>query len=231
MNIQARQNKEDIFAHVRSMLLHFQVVWHRGTLRIADKQPDSHDGNAISVSLHPDAWRLIAHLDGPLYRLEKSTASFADSYACVRSPQFMRYIWQWAMNESYVERGRIHRVDYYDTEAKDWHLLPFLSKEQARAEYKSLKEESFGEMQMNVRYSNFLGYVPTERMRERAIHSILPLAFVRDFALFFFLEDQLPELDGLWWADRYSLCLLSAPHGGIFRHQLSTWQATCTELP
>ncbi len=137
----------------------------------------------------------------------------------------MRPVWKWALCEQYVERRHVHRVDWYDVEEENWRRCSFLSQQEAREEYLSLR---FTTLQ-DVRYNMFMGYVLTEKMKLRARHQALPLAFVRDFVLSFYVEDHLPWIDGLWWEEENNSIALSAPHGVVFTHQLSSW--TCEKYP
>lgn len=210
---------------LRKSLISHRAVWHVGTVRREEKGWDSHDGDGLSVSLDPDAWHRIAHLSGPLYRLQKEQAAFLDAYHCLSFEPHMRSVWKWALREQYVERKRVYRVDWYDVEKEEWHRCSFLSQQEAREEYLSLRLP----MSQDARYNMFVGYVPTEKMKLRTHHQALPLAFVRDFALSFYVEDHLPGIDGLWWEEENNPIALSAPRGVIFTYQLSTWK--CERYP
>lgn len=217
----------EVLRWLRKSLIPYRRVWHIGTLRREAKGWDSYEGDGLSVSLDPDAWRVIARLSGPLYRLEKEQAAFLDAYRCLSLLPLMRSVWKWALREQYVERRRVYRVDWYDLEKEDWRRFSFLSQQEAREEYLSLRLAT----PHGARYNTFLGYVPTEKMRVRAHHRMLPLAFVRDFALSFYVEDHLPEIDGLWWEEENDPMGLSAPRGVIFTHQLGSWQCEVHSSP
>src|SRR5260370_26274411 len=110
----------EILTLLRECLVFHQVVWHVGTLREEEKGWDSHEGNGLSISLDPHTWCFIAHLRGPLYRLEKERARFIDAYRCFSAVPLMRSIWQWALREQYVERQPIYRVAHYYVEQECW---------------------------------------------------------------------------------------------------------------
>jgi hypothetical protein len=199
-------------------LIHFPRVWHVGTTVLAQKKPDSHAGSGLAVSLHPRSWRRIAKLAGPLFRFEKANGVFADMRACFGLPQLMQQVWDWAQQEDYAQWQPLYHVTYYESEAEERRRFTFTEKGQALAEYEALQEDD-----LDARYEEGFDYAPTARMRVEMMHTTPPLAFVRDFAVFLFLEHRLPRLDGVWWDDTHRPELLSAPHGAIFRHQLSSW--------
>lgn len=204
--------------------LPYPSVWHVGTTIVAQKKPDSHAGSGLAVSRHPQSWRLIAGLAGPLFRFEKASGAFVDMHACLLLPRLMQDAWAWAQAEGYVTWQPQYLVTYYDTEEEDWRLIPFLAESQARAEYQALRDD-----EREAQFEALHGYAPTERMRAAMFHSTSPLAFVQDFALFLYIEAQETGLDGVWWTDEYRPELLSAPHGAIFRHQLPSWRKILEE--
>jgi hypothetical protein len=216
----------NVLRDLRKCFISHSCVWHIGSLRREEKGWDSHEGDGLSVSLDPNAWRCIARLKGLLYRLEKEQAAFLDIYRCLSLTPLMRAVWKWALRKQYVERRRVYRVDWYDLEEEEWRWFSFLSEQQAREEYQSLR---LATPPQYIRYNQFFGYVPMEEMRLRAHHRTLPLAFVRNFALIFYAEDHLPEIDGLWWEEKHDPSTLSAPRGVIFTHQLSSWK--CEAYP
>src|SRR5260370_40859508 len=154
----------------RANLLYSPRVWHVGTTILAQKKPDSHAGSGLAVSLHPQGWRWIARLAGPLFRLEKASGMFVDMHACLRLPQLMRAVWAWALAERYVLWQQLYRVAYHDPQEEGrWHALTFLDEGQARAEYQALQEDG-----REARSETPLGYAPTERMRVDMIHTAPP---------------------------------------------------------
>ncbi len=218
--VSAIMMEENVLRDLRESLISHGRVWHMGTLQREEKGWESHEGDGLSVSLDPDIWRRLARLSGSLYQLEKEQAAFLDAYHCFSLPPLMRAVWKWGLREQYVERRKVYRVDWYDFEEENWRRFSFLSGPEARAEYRSLRLTT----PQDVRYNTFVGYVPTNKMRLRAHHRALPLAFVRDFALSFYAQDHLPEIDGLWWEEQHDPNAFSAPRGVIFTHQLSSWK-------
>ncbi len=45
------------------------------------------------------------------------------------------------------------------------------------------------------------------------------------FCLMALVEDNLPQVDGLWWAETHDVWQLSAPRGGIFPQRVPLWAA------
>lgn len=213
------RKRQDVCNLMRTYTLVHRRVWHIGTLDSAEKGTDSHHGDGLAISLHPDIWREIARLAGGQIRLQKENATFVDMLTCLRDARVMREVWAWSLEQGYVERGPVYTVHYYDSEDEEWHRIPFLKEEVARAEYVGMDLPS-----RQKRYSvKSETNRSTERMRQRAMHSTSPLAFVNDFALLFFIEDHLSEVDGVWWNHILDPLRLSAPFGTIFQAKLSSW--------
>jgi len=213
------RKRQEVLTMMRRHVLAYRRVWHIGTLDSAAKGTDSHHGDGLAVSLHPDAWSDIARLAGRQIRLEKETAAFVDMLTCLRDVHVMREVWSWSLEQGYVERGPVYTVHYYDSEDGMWCHIPFLKEEVARAEYVGMDLPSRQKRYSVKRETNR----STERMRQRAMHSTSPLAFVNDFALLFFIEDHISEVDGVWWNHILDPFRLSAPFGTIFRSKLSSW--------
>lgn len=207
--------EQEVGAYLEKTRLRFSPVWHIGTFDPAKKCRGSHEGNGLSVSLHPEAWKRITPLDGDLYRMDKPTTAFVDVLACLKQRQLMSWMWEWAMDDGYVEQRRIYRVEYYDDEIADWILLAFLDEARAREEFLSVQDDL-----EEVRFRSLLDYVPTRMMAQEVLHDELPLAFVRDFALLCYVAHNFPRFDGLWWQDRLAPAVYSAPRGMIFPSHL-----------
>jgi len=217
-----RWSNDEVLACIKVSRLPVQVCWHIGTLKIEDRGWGSHEGSCLSVSVDPIAWRSIAGLDGPLNQFKKPGATFVDAHTCLRVKPLMREILTWGTRERYVVRKQVYRIAWFDSEREKWSHFTFLDEQQAKREFRSFREEELDQ----VRYSSFVGYVPTARMTERMRHTTLPLAFVRDFALMIFVDEQVPEADGVWWRDHYDPAGLSAPRGAIFERQIPSWSST-----
>jgi hypothetical protein len=221
------QERTRALARISSHLLPIPRVWHVGTFNPADKGRGSQEGAGISVSLHPQAWQRIAHLSGEVYCLTKPSAGFVDVRRCLRDRSIMRAVCRWAAEQGYVERRTIYRFTYYDDEQEDWLQPSFLAHRETREEYDSWKEALASPVSLHT----FQGYAPTARMTRRALHDQPPLALVKDFALAFFVEDLLPEIDGLWWDDDYRPSVLSTPRGALFAHKLALWTVARVQHP
>ena len=68
-----------------------------------------------------------SRLAGPVFRLEKANAMFANIHTCFQLPQFMQRVWAWALAEGYVEVRRLHHLEYVDDETGQALLFSFLS--------------------------------------------------------------------------------------------------------
>lgn len=194
------------------------VVFHVGTLNPADKRPTSYEGDGVSVSVHPDAWRRIARLgDAPLHRLSHPQGCFLDVYAFQVIGSWMELMWQWNLAQGFVERGSYWTVSTPDYESGLDAITKWRDQASAEAE---------ASMHDEVRVAEVDGYLPTAAMNTRMWCWSVPLAFTLDFALLLWAEACLPHVHGLWWNDTLHVAQFSAPRGVIFPSRIGEWQRT-----
>lgn len=199
--------------------LNLPTLYHVGTLDPRDKRPGSHEGAGLSVSLHPEAWRSIARLGNrPTFTLSRPSGTFIDVHEVISSSERLDAVTAWAARSGYLRRGRLVELHCQNDSGATVVLLCASYKE-ARRERDALGDGGAPIVAVER-------WLMTPRMAKRALsprdddH-----ALATDHALSFFVEDTLPEIDGLWWKDTFDPAGLSAPRGVIFGSRLSSWQA------
>jgi len=190
------------------------VVWHVGTMEPAKKRSGSHEGAGLSVSLHPDAWRLIARgqVVGDYWRLSKADSHFLDAHAMSEEQREM--VAAWGVEHGFVTRKTLFRVSWFDDELDQDCYQLCESHEAALAE---VEDEENVEAVENC-------LIATSLLKDRT-KSDAPSVLVHDLLLTLYAEDEL-SLDGVWWEDRLDIYAYSAPRGVIFPAMVKGWVAS-----
>lgn len=185
---------------------------HVGTLNPADKSRGSHEGAGLSVSLHPDAWRVIARgqVRGDDWTLFKSDGLFLDYHEL--SEVHIEQIAHWGVTNGYVERGTLYQATWFDDELDSELMSLHLTREQAGDECSD--PDSIQELPDRL--------VPTAKLKAR-VNGDAPLVLVPDLLATVFAEEVL-SVDGVWWEDRLDVYAYSAPRGVISATKLPSWQ-------
>jgi hypothetical protein len=185
-------------------------VAHIGTLDPADKGAFSWGAHGLSVSLHPDEWEAIARLGGrPWHLLERTGGVFLDYWAPDAKRQ--RTIARWGVAHGLVERryGYVYARRWWDSEL-----------EGTMSSYHATRGEALEEAGDEGEIRRMLSHPGTARLAQRIGMSPPELdAFAA--LLLCYVEDEHPDLDGVWWADRHGP--LSAPRGAIVPARLAHW--------
>jgi len=208
-------------------LRRFERLFHVGRLDPAAKGIDSHEGDGLSVSRHPEDWRAIARLgDAPVWDIDTRDARFLDFYAFRRDRAALNAACDWAVEQGYLERGRVYVVTMPDEEGEGGSLVfRFLDPTEAEDEARGYLEADLGGDELEAAVAQAvrrtLGYVSTAHLAERMRHERgVPLALAVDLAVVAYAEDVL-GLDGVWWEDAYDPAGYSAPRGVLFARRLS----------
>lgn len=197
--------------------LELPELFHVGSLDIKDKGrrfSSSQEGHGLSVSLDPEKWERIAKLRGPRWRLSRLGARFLDAHDLTDAARDQ--IGEWAVQSGYAVRSRAWALSH-DWEFED-EPLPvrcesiFTNQAEAEDEATELEAPLIREIR------TLLG---TEKLRRRIGMKSDPNE-VFDHLLPLYVEECLPELDGVWWQDIYAE--LSAPRGVIVPARLMLWQ-------
>lgn len=211
-------------------------VYHLGELDVAkrgERFRNSLEGDGLSVSLCPDAWRRIAKLGGsPLWRLDRAGGRFLDVHALVDDPRFetMRAtVERWALAGDWVRRVDRYRAWQFDDEADNWMYSLHSSRADAAEEV-----EGNGFALNDVRDSGepVLQCVEIVEPTERMIARLGLIPDVHDdglgYAGILWARDVLAQhldnpIDGAWWDELYAPACLSAPRGAIFPEAQHRW--------
>jgi hypothetical protein len=207
-------------------LRRFDRLFHVGRLDPAAKGTDSHEGAGLSIARHPEDWRAIARLgDAPVWDVNTRDARFLDFHAFRRDKVAVGTACDWAVEQGYLERGRVYVVTVPDEEEGGSLVFRFLDEAEAEDEARGYLAADLDGDELEAAVAQAVrraaGYLPTARLAERMRHERgVPLALAVDLAVVAYAEDVL-DLDGVWWEDAYDPALYSAPRGVLFARRLS----------
>ena len=197
----------------------FKKLWHVGTMDISKKQPNSHEGQGLSVSTHPEAWEKINEFTaGAHWELIKPGNEFLNFHA-MSVPQKEQLI-AWGVEQGYVQPQVKWRTYKRDEDGSSLGYFEFDTLEEALEEagYKTIEEAKEDDVKIK---KDSKGVSPTPKFYAKMSENFSQ-AFVLDFLAVVYAEDVL-HLDGVWWADRLSVSKYSAPRGVIFNSMLPSW--------
>lgn len=186
--------------------IHLDRVYHIGTLHEAPRGlRESYEGNALSVSHAPLAWRQIARLGGyPLWELQHTDGRFLDVCELGSAREILL---ERAAIEGFVRRLPLFCA-YHDDELGDSVYSTYLSEAEARNE----EPEHIERIE---------GYTMTERLAQMFSVRIQHGEPAEDFAIMSYAQRL--GFDGAWWHERYDPNALSAPRGCIFQGNVVRW--------
>lgn len=205
-----------------------KCLFHVGTFDPSHKgkthNTTSLEGNGLSVSKHPDAWREIARLgDAPVWTLRQEfSAPFVDAHAM--TVEHWMVVMDWARSVGFVESVELLRLSWFDEDADEQRYMLFDAKrqvKQAQDEYADYLESSD-----KVSLTPEVGWQGTSKMNQRIGFHVGPSS-AKDLALTIYAEDVLYEgqnVHGVWWNDRLDTACLSAPRGVIHLRAINDWE-------
>ena len=182
----------------------FHVGQRPGTKGSTEKGRSSFEGNALSVSTHPDAWRRIARpLPGALWRLE-GPGRFIDYHAF--SDQQLSSLLQ---SRRDLVRPKTHYFALVgeDEDGAVWEG-PFTKREEASAEVD--RAEDVVPSVLWLPTPKLLSSSGAIRGEDATTDALLVIAGEQG-------------LDGVWWDDDLDIYAGSAPRGGLLRSRLREW--------
>lgn len=196
-------------------------------LDLSGRSPSSNsfEGVGLSVSKNPRAWSSIARLGGRAVTLERRDGA-AGRFA-LHGPVLSEASSRWAVAEGWARRGSAWEVSYTDQEDGTRRWVLFRTRSLAEAELDGL-EDAEPDLQ------KVPALTATSRMRRRWLSYFsgaggrgeVPFHAVETEAGNLWVAHELPELDGVWWDDRYDPASLSAPRGVILPHAARRWVVT-----
>jgi hypothetical protein len=160
--------------------------------------------------VHPEEWEAIARLGGrPWYLLERHDGAFLDYWALGRYAR--RRIAYWGVAHGLVTRTYVHARQWWDEELEDTMMTLHATRSDALDEAQGCDEDSL---------SRLATYPATIKLEQRT-NMTAPEFDAFDVMLLCYVEDEHPDLDGVWWEDRHGP--LSAPRGPIVPARLARW--------
>ena len=195
--------------------LHFEELYHVGTMDAAQKRTGSLEGSGLSVSRHPESWMQIARGDvnGDIWKLTKPGNAFLHFHAL--KPEQRQVLTNWGIQHRFVTGGESFVLPYYNEDMEEDSEMEFDSMEDAveEAEYLGLDASTIRHDKSVLKATPKLLSV-TNKGNGLALQLLATV----------YVEAMLP-FDGVWWADEFDPDRLSAPRGVICRNKVSEWTA------
>ena len=195
--------------------VHFEELYHVGSMNPAHKRTGSLEGAGLSVSRHPESWMQIARGDvnGEIWKLTKPNNTFLNFHAL--KPEQRQVLTSWGIQHRFVEGGETFLLPYYDEDFEEDREMEFDTHEDAveEATYLGLDPATIKHDKAVLKPTPKLLSV-TNNGRGDALHLLSTI----------YVEAMLP-FDGVWWADEFDPDRLSAPRGVICRGKVSEWTA------
>lgn len=190
------------------------TVFHVGNLA-DEREPleNSHEGRALSVGLHPDAWRRIARtVAGTTYELTNDSAAFVDYYAIDEFSPLIDY----GVREGLVEPTTVHRVHFSDTEIDERRYFEFEDRSEAESE---AQDPGLVDAQLET-----VETIKTTRtLSESMNYTCEPTGDTAQQLLTFEWAARETGHDGVWFDEQLDPANHSAPRGGILPGRLKKW--------
>lgn len=180
-------------------------LFHVGTLAIGNKKAASFEGEGLSVSQCPDAWRAIARLAGDTWSISSREFVFLDAHRV--SDDLLDSIFAWAVMEGFIAPTTLYGVRWFDDEM-DGEMNTLFSDENEAEE----EAEGFG-----VTVEIVPDYRTTEKFPDCTVKAGMNSIEFKDILLALYVRLMVPTLDGVWWEDVHDVNRYSAPRGVINR--------------
>jgi GNAT superfamily N-acetyltransferase len=213
-------------------VVRIERVTHIGEMNPAarDSTGQSLEGHALSVSTTPHAWEEIATIGGrPWFELTNHDANFVDVLALLADETRTAALRSWAQSEGLLRPEQQYRAWYLDTDSDEWHYFVADSRETAWSEIDTGEFDSPDDApgpDGKPCIEPICQWVGTPALESAVGRVGLNQTESTDMALMIFVERHCPDIDGLWWTERYDPLALSAPRGGILPDRLARWTAT-----
>lgn len=196
-------------------------VFHVGTMDSSNRTKRfSFEGDALSVSLHPEEWSQIARLRGPTWALQKEGGVFLD----MLDPAVLSALKDAGLKAGLLQMATRFKLSYFDDELDCEVYTLHATRDEAVNEVDDPDmEHSIAEVQEVVDSPALRAFYPLMPLKDGVFGqqaltiAANALAAAGELAM-------LKNVDGLWWNETLSPAQYSAPRGSIFPHMLSTWR-------
>lgn len=185
-------------------------LYHVGTMDISQKSTYSLEGNGLSVSNCPEAWKRITegNTHGDTYRLSKPNMKLLDFYSMKENEKEL--IKDWAVKEGYVVPGALYKYVFGDEEGNECYSL--------FDTYEEALYEADGDV---ICVEAVDGLLPTDKLKNESMVKV-DFLNVMDFVTSFYAEKAL-GYDGVYWDEALDEAAYSAPRGVIFNSKLDSF--------
>lgn len=199
---------------VNAPMVEHPLVFHVGSLRVTDRKSLSHEGEGLSISLHPESWVHIAELGGPTWVITQPgdhSMRFLDWHNLPEAT--LDAIRAWGLAQGWVEQRTAWRVTWFDDELDDkvWYETDTESEAREEAEQREAEDP------VQVLVWRATALLPDQR----GARDIDP----SDLVLCEYLRRRRPDIDGVWWADQLDPDRWSCPRG-VLVHPLNRYRMT-----
>lgn len=209
-------------------LIKTAYVYHAGDLTqpITNDRPYSQEGACLSVSHCPLDWCRIAKLPVKYIHTLRRDTEFVllDMQLAYKDDDLRSEVINWAREEGLVEEKVRWRAWYFDSEADEWRHYTCATKEDADVEVSEvleyLEEGDATAPPGHNMVEPVVLWVSTPKLATRMRQAKYGDVDAFDFAMIAWAEDNLPQLDGVWWNQPYDPFSLTAPRGGLFQRVL-----------
>lgn len=192
----------------------FTTVTHLGTLNTSDRKNWSLEGDGLSVSVHPEAWKQIARLGGSeqwtLARTDGTPLTFLDAHALTDKQR--ADIANWGIREGIVTETTAYTVTTYDDELDEDMTAMYATR--ADAETDTDDPDDINEI---ITFT-FTGNSPRGADLGNTV-DILTTVWT----------EQNTDHDGVWWHDKLDPAAYSAPRGVILPSRIHQLHITPTK--
>ena len=200
------------------------TVFHVGDLSEQRERPRiSYEGDGLSVSKHPEAWRRILRETGHTASREPKTyeltADDGTLYDAVPGGPPRDRVVEWCLDRGYVDVVDGFAVRWEQNGATTEML--FYDEDTAQTEADAVEERAIDETTLLTLDEKGEAY--WDRAFRQAACKAEPLV-IRGLTPVWFAEEH--GFDGVWWDERLAPADFSAPRGVIFQDALARWDRT-----
>lgn len=190
------------------------AVYHVGNLN-DQRTPvtNSHEGRALSIGLHPGAWRRISEVTaGTTYELSKCTSCFVDYQAIGSLECFSEY----GQTAGLVKPATVFRLYYTDPALDERCYFEFDERIEAEAEL-----DDPARIDPDIDETKTIR--ATDELADAMNYTHCPTGETARQLLLFEWVSRETAYDGVWFDEVLDPANDSAPRGGIIPNRLSDW--------